>query len=49
MHIPVYLFSKIINPEGSYQGKMINNMGKILGDELSLLLRQTEKGVRKIW
>jgi len=49
LHIPVYLFSKIINPEGSYQGKMINNMGKILGDELSLLLRQTEKGVRKIW
>lgn len=48
LHIPVYLFSKIINPEGSYQGKMINNMGKILGDELSLLLRQTEKGVRKI-
>lgn len=48
LHIPAYLFSKIINPEGSYQGKMINNMGKILGDELSLLLRQTEKGVRKI-
>lgn len=48
LHIPVYLFSKIINPEGSYQGKMINNTGKILGDELSLLLRQTEKGVRKI-
>lgn len=48
LHIPVYLFSKIINPEGSYQGKMINNMGKFLGDELSLLLRQTEKGVRKI-
>lgn len=48
LHIPVYLFSKIINPEGSYQGKMINDMGKILGDELSLLLRQTEKGVRKI-
>ncbi len=49
LHIPAYLFSKIINPEGSYQGKMINDMGKILGDELSLLLRQTEKGVRKIW
>lgn len=48
LHIPAYLFSKIINPEGSYQGKMINDMGKILGDELSLLLRQTEKGVRKI-
>lgn len=48
LHIPVYLFSKIINPEGSYQGKMINDMGKFLGDELSLLLRQTEKGVRKI-
>lgn len=48
LHIPGYLFSKIINPEGSYQGKMINDMGKFLGDELSLLLRQTEKGVRKI-
>ncbi len=48
LHIPAYLFSKIINPEGSYQGKMINDMGRILGDELSLLLRQTEKGVRKI-
>ena len=48
LHIPAYLFSKIINPEGRYQGKMINDMGKILGDELSLLLRQTEKGVRKI-
>lgn len=48
LHIPVYLFSKIINPDGNYQGKMINNMGKFLGDELSLLLRQTEKGVRKI-
>ena len=48
LHIPAYLFSKIINPEGGYQGKMINDMGKILGDELSLLLRQTEKGVRKI-
>ena len=48
LHIPAYLFSKIINPEGSYQGNMINDMGKILGDELSLLLRQTEKGRRKI-
>ena len=32
LHIPAYLFSKIINPEGSYQGKMINDMGKILVD-----------------
>ena len=48
LHIPVYLFSKIINPEGHYQGKIVNGMGKFLGTELSALIRQIEKGVRRI-
>ena len=48
LHIPVYLFSKIIKPDGQYQGKIVNGMGKFLGTELSLLIRQIEKGVRRI-
>lgn len=48
LHIPVYLFSKIINPENKYQGKIINNLGDFLGQELSDMLKETEKGVRKI-
>lgn len=48
LHVPVYLFSKIINPDGHYQGKIINGMGNFLGTELSVLIRQIEKGVRRL-
>lgn len=48
LHIPGYLFSKIIKPDGHYQGKIINDMGNFLGTELSELLKQIEKGVRRI-
>lgn len=48
LHIPAYLFSKIKNPDYEYEGKKVNNMGKFVGEKLSVLLKDMEKGVRKI-
>lgn len=48
LHIPAALFSKIINPDSKYNGRMINNMGNFLGKEVAEVLKLVEQGVKKL-
>lgn len=48
LHIPAVLFSKIINPDSKYNGRMINNMGNFLGKEVAEVLKLVEQGVKKL-
>lgn len=48
LQIPGYLFSMIINPEHKYNGEMINNMGKVIGEGISEILKVTETGIKRI-
>jgi len=48
LHIPAALFSKIINPDSKYNGRMINSMGNFLGKEVAEVMKLVEQGVKKL-
>lgn len=48
LNIPAVLFSKIINPDSKYNGRIINSMGNFLGKEVTEVLKLVEQGVKKI-
>ena len=48
LHVPAYLFSKIINPDCKYNGRTINNMGNFLGKQVGNILDLAEQGVRRL-
>lgn len=48
LHIPAVVFSKLINPESKYNGRMINNMGNFLGNGVAEILKLAEQGVKRI-
>ena len=48
LQVPVYLFSKFINPDAPYNSRMITNIGNGLGKILASTLNFTQNNIRKI-
>ena len=48
LQIPAYLFSKIINPDGQYNGQVITNMGRELGNIVSNGINLSADAIRRV-
>ena len=48
IHVPAFLFSKIINPDSKYNGKTITNTGASLGRGLGSLVKKAGNRIRRM-
>ena len=48
LQIPAFMFSKLLNPDGYYNGQQITRMGELIGREVANILNATRNGIRRI-
>jgi len=48
LQVPGYLFSKVINPNSTYNGQTITNMGAFLGKQVANILNATANGIKRL-
>lgn len=48
LHIPTYLFTKLINPDARYNGQIVTRMGREIGNVISSGLNVSNEVIRRI-
>jgi hypothetical protein len=48
LQVPAYLFTKLINPYAKYNGQVITNMGRQVGNLVSDGLNMSNEAIRRI-